>query len=78
MRLSSPLAVSLLFLGNLPFPIASIIGSIPLVTVSLTAASLETVYQKIYTEISGIVPCFRLTNATSQIGCSGESQIHQL
>lgn len=30
---------------------------------------------KIYLLLDGIYPCFRLTNATHQIGCSGDTNV---
>ena len=38
----------------------------------VSAQDQPTVYQRIYQAVEGIRPCFRLTNATSQIGCSGK------
>ena len=34
--------------------------------------SLPTIYQRIYKEVDNIKACFRLLNATHQIGCSGK------
>lgn len=37
----------------------------------VSGSDLPSVYQRIYKEIDSINACFRLLNATHQIGCSG-------
>ena len=47
--------------------------STSLIRIGLGAlSSLNTVYQRIYQSVEDVTACFRLTNSTSQIGCSGK------
>ena len=42
-------------------------------TVFSSQASLLSLHDRFYHDVNSVVPCFRLTNATHQIGCSGWS-----
>ena len=42
-------------------------------TVFSSQASLLSLHDRFYHDVSSVIPCFRLTNATHQIGCSGWS-----
>ena len=40
-------------------------------TVLSSQASLLSLHDRFYHDVNSVIPCFRLTNATHQIGCSG-------
>ena len=42
------------------------------IRITTLATDDPSIDDKIYQSLSGVFPCFRLTNATNQIGCSGD------